>query len=133
MASTRVVVAAVIAVVAAVAAVGCSVPPTGPSLSNVSVSNLQLKPTIEGRTDLCCCRVVGEVGNQNQVPVHVTLKFSAFRTGGSDPLSAIIYFVPDLAPGSTRPIDAAGFVYSCSNIDELRTEVDLRGITSPPT
>jgi hypothetical protein len=133
MASVRFVCAALIGGVAAVVMIGCSVPPTGPSLSNVTVSNLQLKSTIDGRNDLCCCRVVGSVSNQNQVTVHVTLKFSAFRSGGSEPLSSLIYFVPDLSPGSTAPIEASGFLFSCSNIDELKTEVDLRGIASPPT
>jgi len=132
MARVRCAVGPVILVVAVVMTVACRVPPTGPSLSNVSVSNLQLKSTIEGRNDLCCCRVVGEISNQNQVAVHATLKFSAFRTGATEPLSSIVHFVPDLAPGSTEPIEAAGFLFSCSNIDELRTEVDLKGLTSPP-
>jgi hypothetical protein len=117
---------------AAAVLAGCRVPPTGPSLSNITVSNIQLKSTIEGRSDLCCCRVVGAISNQNEVAVHATLKFTAYRTGGTEPLSSIIHFIPDLAPGATVPIEASGFLFSCSNIDELRTEVDLRGLTSPP-
>jgi hypothetical protein len=122
--------------VAAVLSVSaCRQPPTGPSLADVTVENIALRPTT-GNAGLCCCRIAANVINQNTVPVHVTLKFWAFGEGSSldedDAISAIFHFVPDLEPSTSRPIDAAGFIFPCSAIRQVKTEVDVKGITYPP-
>ncbi len=106
--------------------------PTGPSLSNVVVRNVALKATT-GNTALCCCRVTASAENNNRVPVHVTIKFSALDGVKADPIATILYFVPDLEPGSTRAVDAAGFIFPCNAIRDLKTEVDVKGIAFPPT
>ena len=116
--------------VLAFAGVACRGLPAGPSLSNVAVGSLTLQPTI-GNPSLCCCRVVGSVANNNAVPVHATFKFDALDTRGES-MARILYFVADLQPGTERPIDAHGFIFPCSAINQLTTEVDVKGITFPP-
>lgn len=105
--------------------------PTGPSLSNITVSPLSLQPTA-GDPALCCCRVVGTAKNLNVVAVHATFKFSAFDGINASPISRILFFLSDLRPGVERQIDAHGFLYPCNIIKELRTELDIRGIALPP-
>jgi hypothetical protein len=110
---------------------GCQGLPAGPTLANVTVSPLALQPTA-GDPALCCCRVVGTTKNDNSVPVHATFKFSAFDGEHATPISRILFFVADFRPGAERPIDAHGFLYPCVVIKELKTELDVRGITLPP-
>lgn len=105
--------------------------PTGPSLSDVTVSSLTLQPTI-GNPAQCCCRVVGTVTNENSVAVHATFKFSAIGDNPDDPLATILYFASDLEPRAARAIDAHGFIFPCAAIKQLKTEVDVKGITFPP-
>jgi hypothetical protein len=116
--------------VLALAGGACRGLPAGPSLSNVAVGSLTLQPTI-GNPSLCCCRVVGSVANNNAVPVHATFKFDALDDRGES-MARILYFVADLAPRTERPIDAHGFIFPCSAIRQLTTEVDVKGITFPP-
>jgi hypothetical protein len=115
---------------AAFAGAACRGLPPGPSLSNVTVGSLTLEPTI-GNPGLCCCRVVGTVANNNQVPVHATFKFDAIDDRGES-MARILFFVADLAPRTERPIDAHGFIFPCSAVKQLKTEVDVKGITYPP-
>lgn len=112
---------------------GCAdVTPTGPSLSDVQLSGITTAPTAGDRS-LCCCRVVGTATNRNGVPVHVTLKFSAYQTPtASEPLSTLLYFIKDFQPGASHAVDAPGFIFPCSVINNLKTEVEVRGITFPP-
>ena len=110
---------------------GCNGLPTGPSLSNISVGPLSLEPTA-GDPAICCCRVIGKARNLNTVPVHLTFKFSAFDGERATPISRILFFISDFRPGIERTIDAHGFLYPCTIIKELRTELDIRGITLPP-
>lgn len=116
--------------VAAFAGIACRGLPPGPSLSNVTVGSLTLEPTI-GNPGLCCCRVVGSVANNNDVSVHATFKFDALDDRGES-LARILYFVADLEPQTSRPIDAHGFIFPCSAVTQLKTEVDVKGITFPP-
>jgi len=119
----------------ALALTACEDSPLGPSLSAVPVSNLGLRSTT-GNPGLCCCHVTGIARNNNTVPVHVTIKFAAFPTNDPEPLSTILYFIKDLQPGATHQIDAPGFVFPCSTfpsgIQNVRTEVEVKGITFPP-
>ena len=105
--------------------------PNGPSLADLNVGPLRLEPTI-GDPALCCCRVVGSVRNSNRVPVHVTFKFSAFDGERADPISTILFFIPDFEPRTDRPIDAHGFIFPCNAIRQLKTDVDIKGIAFPP-
>jgi hypothetical protein len=119
----------------------CEDAPVGPSLGAVPVSNLGLKPS-QGNVGLCCCHVTGTARNDNSVAVHVTIKFSAFNVArppnGPDPepLSTILYFIKDLQPGQTHQIEAPGFIFPCNQIPEgirnVKTEVEVKGITYPP-
>jgi len=119
----------------AVGLVGCEDSPVGPSLSAVQVRNLDLRSTT-GNPGLCCCHVIGTARNDNTVPVHVTIKFAAFNRDDPEPLSTILYFIKDLQPGGSHAIDAPGFVFPCttlpSGIANVKTEVDVKGITFPP-
>lgn len=131
----RVLGASAFVALAAFALAACEDAPVGPSLSAVPVTNLGLKPS-QGNPGLCCCHVTGTARNDNSVTVHVTIKFSAFNTPTSEPLSTILYFIKDLQPGQTHQIDAPGFIFPCSQIPEgirnVRTEVEVRGISYPP-
>ena len=109
----------------------CNRLPTGPSLSNISVGPLSLEPTA-GDPALCCCRVVGKARNLNTVPVHLTFKFSAFDGERASPISRTLFFISDFRPNTERTVDAHGFVYPCTIIKDLKTELDIRGITLPP-
>jgi hypothetical protein len=114
----------------------CEDAPTGPSLSNVSLQGLALNSTT-GNPGLCCCRVVGTARNGNSVPVHVTIKFDAANPSSpTEPLSTILFFIKDLQPGASAPIDASGFIFPCAtlsnDIRNVRTEIEVKGITFPP-
>jgi len=115
---------------AALALAACRGLPAGPSLANLTVGTLSLASTT-GNPGLCCCRVVGQVTNQNDVAVHATLKLTALDSQG-DSIETVLHFVPDLEPGATRDIDAHGFVVPCTAINQLTTEVEVKGITFPP-
>jgi hypothetical protein len=121
---------AVLLTVAIAFVAACRGLPTGPSLNDVTLGSLRLEPTI-GNPGLCCCRVVGTVANNNAVAVHATLKIDALDDRGES-MARILYFVPDLEPGSSRPIDAHGLIFPCSAIKQLKTEVDVKGLTHPP-
>lgn len=110
---------------------GCNDTPTGPSLANISVGPLALEPTA-GDPAICCCRVKGTAKNMNSVPVHATFKFSAFDGERVQPISKILFFIADFRPATERTIDAHGFLYPCVIIKDLKTELDVRGITLPP-
>ncbi len=114
----------------AVAIGACRGLPDGPSLADVTVGTLSLASTT-GNSGLCCCRVVGQVTNQNDVAIHATLKLTALDSRGES-IETILYFVPDLEPGATRDVDAHGFIVPCDAISQLTTEVDVKGITFPP-
>jgi hypothetical protein len=112
------------------AASGCGQPPLGPSLSNVALANVSLQATA-GDSSLCCCRAVGTATNNNSVPVDVTVKFSAFSGSDPIPLGTVIYFIENMQPGNTQPIDASGFLFSCARITQLKSELDVKGLSSP--
>ena len=116
---------------AAALLVSCSGAPEGPSVSNITLRNIALAPTT-GNAALCCCHVVATAENRNSVPVHLTVKFSALDGTHSDAIATIQHFVGDLEPGAQRQIDAAGFVFPCSIIKSVKTEVDVSGIAFPP-
>jgi hypothetical protein len=128
----RIRLAVLMAFLGVVASIGiaCRGLPAGPSLSNVTVGSLTLEPTI-GNPGLCCCRVVGSVVNNNDVAVHATFKFDALDDRGES-MARVLYFVADLEPRTERPIDAHGFIFPCSAVNQLKTEVDVKGITFPP-
>jgi hypothetical protein len=109
----------------------CTQPPLGPSLSSVTLDGVSMQPT-QGNATLCCCRVVGGATNKNTVAVHVTLKFAAFNDTDKDALGTIIYFIKDLQPNQRAPIDASGFLFSCSKATHMKTEIDVNGLISPP-
>jgi hypothetical protein len=117
--------------VLAFTASGCGQPPLGPSLSSVTVENVTLQATA-GDSSLCCCRAVGTATNRNTVAVDVTVKFSAFSGSDPIPLATVIYFIENLQPQQTQPIDASGFLFSCARITDLKSEVDVKGLTSLP-
>jgi hypothetical protein len=120
----------VLLVVSAGLFAACRGLPDGPSLSNVALNNITTNPTI-GNPDLCCCRIVGTATNNNTAAVHVSITFSAFDAD-SKQISSIFFFIQDLQPNTTAPIDAPGFVYPCSNIKRLETSVHVSGIAFPP-
>lgn len=109
------------------------VTPTGPSLSDVSVTGLRTAPTTDN-PGLCCCRALGTAVNRNTVPVHVTLKISAYSNPpGADPVASLVYFIKDFQPGATHAIDAPGILFPCASISPtLKYEVEVRGLTFPP-
>lgn len=109
------------------------VTPTGPSLSDVQVSGLRTVPTTEN-PGLCCCRAVGTAVNRNSVPVHVTLKISAYANPpGAEPVASLVYFIKDFQPGASHAIDAPGILFPCASISPaLKYEVEVRGLTFPP-
>jgi hypothetical protein len=121
--------------VSALSLAACEDSPVGPSLSAVRLSNMSLRSTT-GNPGICCCRVTGIARNENTVPVHATIKFEARPFNDPDPLSTILYFIKDLQPGATHQIDAPGFVFPCntfpSGFQNVRTEIEVRGITFPP-
>jgi hypothetical protein len=121
----------IVVLIALLVVAGCNENPVGPSLSNVSVGPLSLEPTA-GDPAICCCRVRGTARNLNSVPVHATFKFTAFDGVRVQPISKILFFISDFRQGTERSIDAHGFLYPCTIIKDLKTELDVRGITLPP-
>lgn len=98
---------------------------------DVPVSGEALQATTTN-SRLCCCRVVGTVVNRSSVPVHVTLKYEAYRSGQEDPVGVAFTFLRALQPGEQRRFAASGFVIPCSSIDRfVRTETNLRGVYFP--
>jgi hypothetical protein len=128
--------------ISALAIAACEDAPVGPSLGAVPVAVTALRPSQQDNPGLCCCHVLGTARNDNSVPVHVTIKFSAFNVPrppngpDPDPLSTILYFIRDLQPGQTHQIEAPGFIFPCNTIPEgiknVKTEVEVKGITYPP-
>ena len=131
MSARRPVVLCVVFLATAVLISSCRGLPIGPSLSAINLGPLSLQPTINDNT-LCCCRVTGTVRNANKVPVHATFKFPAFDGTRQRPISSILFFIPDFQPGTDRPIDAHGFIFPCNVIKEIRTELEIKGLTFPP-
>lgn len=114
---------------------GCEGTPEGPSLADVPLTNVGLRPTLANDATACCCHVTGVVRNNNSVPVHVTIKFAAFRTQTSpDPFASTVYFIEDLQAGASHNVDSAGFLIPCNaiNLSLLRREVSVRGVAFPP-
>lgn len=114
---------------------GCEGTPDGPSLADVPLTNVGLRPTLANDPTACCCHVTGLVTNNNSVPVHVTIKFAAFRSQTSpDPFASTVYFIEDLQPGGRHNVDSAGFLIPCNaiNLGLLRKEVSVRGVAFPP-
>lgn len=113
---------------------GCEGTPAGPSLADVPLTAVGLRPTLADAT-ACCCHITGVLTNNNAVPVHVTVKFAAFQTPTSpDPFASVLYFVEDLRPQARHNVDAAGFLVPCSAINTqlLRKDVSVRGVAFPP-
>ena len=109
---------------------GCGQPPLGPSLSSVTLENVSLQSTA-GDASLCCCRAVGRATNRNTVAVDVTVKFSAFSGSDPIPLATVVYFIENMRPNESQPIDASGFLFSCARITDLKSEIDVKGLSSP--
>lgn len=99
-------------------------------MSSVTLQNVTLQATA-GDSSLCCCRAAGSVTNRNSVAVDVTVKFSAFSGSDPIPLGTVIYFVENMRPNETQPIDASGFLFSCARITDLKSEIDVKGLSSP--
>lgn len=108
----------------------CQGSPVGPTLDQLVLESVGLRPTSETAT-LCCCRVIGTATNLNSVPVHVTIKFSAYDGVQEEPIGSTLYFIRDLKPSEQHQIDAAGLIIPCDTIRELRREVDVNGIVFP--
>lgn len=114
---------------------GCEGTPEGPSLADVPLTNVGLRPTLANDPTACCCHVTGVLSNNNTVPVHVTVRFAAFQTATSpNPFATTVYFVEDLQAGARHNVDAAGFLVPCTaiNLATLRKEVSVRGVAFPP-
>jgi hypothetical protein len=110
---------------------GCTQPPLGPSLTSVTLDSITLQPT-QGNSSLCCCRVVGGATNRNTVATHVTIKFAAFDGTSDKAIGTIFYFIKDLQPNQRANIDASGFLFSCAQVKQLKTEIDVNGLITPP-
>jgi hypothetical protein len=108
----------------------CSSPPLGPTLRDVILENVTLQSTA-GDSSLCCCRAVATATNQNAVTVDVTLKFSAYSGNDPIPLGTVVYFIDRMAPQTSQRVEASGFLFSCSRISEVKSEIDVRGLDSP--
>jgi len=97
---------------------GQEIPPAAP-----------VKQSTTDRTDLCCCVVIGRVVNASSIPVHVQLKFDAFRDGDGKPIGQALVFLPTMQAGEDRSFEAPGLVMPCDSIDTIDlVDVDLRGI-----
>lgn len=98
---------------------------------DVPVSGEALQATTTN-SQLCCCRVVGTVENKSSVPVHVSLKYAAYRSGQPDPVGVAFVFLRAVRPGERRRFEASGFVIPCGSIDRfVRTGTNLRGVYFP--
>ena len=116
--------------VATIGMLACQELPLGPSLQEFELTDIKGQPTV-GNAGLCCCRVVGTARNRTTVPLHATIQFAGFDGAGRE-ISKILYFIQDLAPGSSSAIDAPGFVVPCNAINRFTWEVKVRGVTYPP-
>ena len=118
---------------AVLGASGCENLATGPSLSDVVISldGSGKSPTITGSPNLCCCHVAGKATNRTTVPLYITIAFKSFGLDDKE-ISTILYFMPDVSPGATQPIDAPGFIVPCDAIKRFTFEVKVRGLTDPP-
>lgn len=117
-------------VVGLAATSGCEGLPAGPSLANVTVSNLRTQPTI-GDANLCCCHVVGTARNNNGVALHATLKF-ALLDANQQEISRVVYFIENFQPAASHQIDAGGFLFECARVSSIKYEVSVRGLATPP-
>jgi hypothetical protein len=115
---------------AAFATAQCQGTPTGPSLANMVVADLQWQPTIDNSPTLCCCHLLGRATNNNSVAVHATLTVTTYKQ--SEKLLSVVYMMKDVPPGATRQIDAAGFMVPCNEITGWNYELSVKGITYPP-
>jgi hypothetical protein len=111
-------------------AASCSNPPLGPSLRDVIIENVTLQSTA-GDASLCCCRAVTTAINQNAVTVDATLKFSAYNGSDPIPLGTVVHFIDRMPPQGRERVEASGFLFSCSRITEVKSEIDVRGLQSP--
>ena len=109
---------------------GCEGLPAGPSLADVAVTNLRTQPTI-GDNNLCCCHVLGTARNNNAVALHATLKLAAVGANQQE-ISRVVYFIENFQPGASHQIDAGGFLFECARVRNIKYEVSVRGLTSPP-
>lgn len=109
---------------------GCQPLPIGPTLTDFELSGIAGRSTT-GNAALCCCHVVGTATNRTTVPLHATIKFTGSDAQGKE-ISTILYFIQDLAPGSSHAIDAPGFIVPCTAVSRYSWEVKVRGITYPP-
>jgi hypothetical protein len=110
----------------------CESVPTGPSLAAVSVTGLSTKatappPPATADPTVCCCHAVANVTNNNAVPVHVTVTIAAIDRENKQ-LGRVPAFVRDLQPGSTRPIEASGFIFPCATIARLDYELNVSSL-----
>ncbi|HEY6210768.1 MAG TPA: hypothetical protein VIW45_00720 [Vicinamibacterales bacterium] len=104
----------------------------GPSLTNISLSPFGKQPTTDTKdATLCCCRATGTITNNNRVPVYVQMKLTALDLKGSA-IEKVLYFVSDLGPGQTAPLDVAGFFVPCVSIGSFTPEISIKGLTEPP-
>jgi hypothetical protein len=119
-------------VAVAFAASACENLETGPTLSNVVLSALAKEATTEVHdASLCCCRATGTATNRNTVPVYLTVTLTALDLRGAA-ISKVLFFMPDIPPGQSAPIDAPGFIFPCNSISQFTAEVKVRGLTEPP-
>ena len=107
-------------------------PGSGPTVSlDVPLTGETLQATTTD-SRLCCCRVTGTAENRSVVPVHVTLKYEAYRQGQQDPVGTAVAFLSSVQPGERRRFVATGFVVSCASIDRFtRVDTNVRGVYFP--
>lgn len=114
------------------AVAGCEQFPTGPSLTNVTVTSFSKLATTDNQdSSLCCCRAVASATNKNNVPIYLSITLSALDDHGNT-LSKAVFFSPDVAPGQTVQVVAPGFPFPCNAIASFSPEVKVRGLTEPP-
>lgn len=106
--------------------------PAGPSLSSVSITAPSLQSTT-GNPGQCCCHIQSTATNANAVAVDLTIKFSAYnKLDPADAFAKIVFFVPNLGPGASSPVDAPGLIVPCAAVDKILYELEVKGLTSPP-
>ena len=123
----------VTSVVVVAALGGCHSFEEGPPLRVDVDPGFTAQPTA-GRSDLCCCEVIGTAHNLSSVTVHATIRFSANPVNPAvDSEGTAIDFMPDLLPDEVRPIKAAGLLLPCDHFNRFDlVDVDIRGIAFPP-
>jgi hypothetical protein len=110
--------------------VACETVPAGPSLTGVSFTALAKKATI-GDPTVCCCHATGNITNNNSVPVHVTITIAALDSRNVQ-LGRAPAFIRDLQPGSTRAVEASGFVFPCVTIARFDYELNVSSLGMSP-